>query len=233
MNAPRTASVRCLRALWAPVLVSCWLTGACSGGGGGGGGAAADCVPKTVGLDPSTWNSSRGTILGKALGQTFLAVDTLIARITVWRPPNWVDAVGTHLFITAVDTTRTPPEPNTAAILQNGPTVFVRNSEPPGQLIRMDFIIDPPLRLPAPGIYAFFLQREGCDDGETIIIGREPGVYPYGTFWWTGRTSFLPCFLRQVTNWEDIDLIFEIEYCQSAATPIRPNTWGRIKAIYR
>jgi len=196
--------------------------------------AGSGCVADTIGLDPAIWTTSRGTFFGRALGQTFLAVDTVITRITVWRPPNQINSVGTHLFITTVDTTQTPPRPVTQGILQDGPTVFIRDSDPPGQLIRMDFVIEPPLVLPRPGLYAFFLQREGCDGGETIIIANDANPYPYGIYWLTGRTAFLPCFLRSVTSGSDYtDLIFQIEFCNAHVTPVRARTWGGLKLLYR
>jgi hypothetical protein len=105
------------------------------------------------------------------VGQTFRAVDTLITRITVWRPANDIDAVGTQLLVTTVDTTEIPPRPITQGILQTGPSVYVRDdSGNPGQPIQMDFVIYRPLALPRPGIYAFFLRRDGCDLGETRIV---------------------------------------------------------------
>src|SRR5437762_2345037 len=70
---------------------------------GGVGSAAADCSPVTVGIDTSLWNGhSRATALGAAEGQTFLARDTLISRLTVWRTPLNVNGWGCHLFITTV-----------------------------------------------------------------------------------------------------------------------------------
>lgn len=197
-------------------------------------GAAADCGPVITGNDPASWNSSRGTFLGRALGQTFYAFDTLITRITVWRPPNAFDPSGLRLFVTTVDSVNYSPfRPTTQSIIQNGPTVVVPNSDLPGQLIRMDFNLDPPLALPHLGTYAFFFQREGCDAGETLLIATEPGSYPYGTFWVTGRTASLPCFLRDVDIWEDLDLCFEIEFCRDTSTPVREESWGRLKLIYR
>ena len=192
------------------------------------------CVPDTVGLDSSIWNTGRGTFFGKALGQTFLAVDTVITRITVWRPPNIIDVVGAHLFVTTVDATQQPPSPVTQAIIQDGPTVVVRDSDPPGQLIRVDFIIEPPLGLPRPGLYAFFIQREGCDIGETRLAASTDNPYPYGIYWITGRTAGGPCLLRSVGGGEDFtDLIFEIEFCNTHATPVRGRTWGELKLLYR
>ncbi|TMQ50989.1 MAG: hypothetical protein E6K72_10960 [Candidatus Eisenbacteria bacterium] len=192
------------------------------------------CVPDTVGLDSSIWNTGRGTFFGRALGQTFLAFDTVITRITVWRTPNNINAVGTHLFVTTVDAAQQPPRPMTQGILQDGPTVFIRDSDPPGQLVRMDFIIEPPLALPRPGLYAFFLQREGCDIGETRLTASTDNPYPYGIYWITGRTAGGPCALRSVGGGEDYtDLIFEIEFCRTDATPVRGRTWGELKLLYR
>ncbi len=214
------------RLLWVGGLATCLASFAVRA-------AASGCVADTVGLDPAIWTTSRGTFFGRALGQTFLAVDTVITRITVWRPPNQINSVGTHLFVTTVDTAQSPPRPVTQGILQDGPTVFIRDSDPPGQLIRMDFAIEPPLVLPRPGLYAFFLQREGCDSGETIIIANDANPYPYGIYWITGR-AITTCALRSVDGGEDYtDLIFEIEFCSTGATPVRAGTWGELKLLYR
>ena len=132
---------------------------------GRGGRAAADCSPVTVGIDTTSWNDSYGTALGQAIGQTFLARDTLISRLTLWRPPRNATIWGNHLFITEVDSTL---RPDTGHILQDGPSVAVRSDGV--HLTRMDFVLDPPLALPRPGHYAFFIQRDFCDDGETDLI---------------------------------------------------------------
>ncbi len=194
------------------------------------------CTRDTVGLDPSMANSSLGTFLGSALGQTFLASDTLLTRITVWRPPNQINAVGTRLFVTIVDTTFSPPRPITTwpsnGIIQDGPTVFIRDGDP-GQHIRMDFVLDPPLALPRPRMYAMFFQREGCDIGETRLITAEPGVYAPGTYWDSPRTAGGSCYLRPTNDWLDIDLIFELEFCRDVQTPALRRTWGSVKTIYR
>ena len=73
--------------------------------------AAVDtvCAPVHVGLDPGTWNTAAQVFLGEALGQTFLAMDTVITRLTVWRYPNDRSGIGAHLYITGVDTMWPPP----------------------------------------------------------------------------------------------------------------------------
>ena len=198
---------------------------------GRGGSAAADCSPVTVGIDSSLWNGhSRATALGAAEGQTFLARDTLISRLTVWRTPLNVNGWGCHLFITEVDSTL---RPYTGNILRDGPSVAV-----PGDgvhLTRMDFVLDPPLALPRPGHYAFFLQRDYCDDAESRFIANDNDPYPDGWFWTTYRTSGGDtCYLPGAAGPEgNVDLIFEIEYCRETSTPVRQRSWGWLKAIYR
>lgn len=194
----------------------------------------AECLPDTVSVPLALANSAVGTLLGNAEGQTFRTIDTVITRITVWRPANDIDAIGTHLFVTTVDTTQTPARPITQGILQDGPSVFIRDdSAHPGEPIRMDFVLDPPLHLPRPGIYAFFVRRDNCDLGETRIVASGLNPYPYGFYWGTGTVSTLPCHLRSVTGGsEHIDLIFEMEFCRDTATATRRSTWGQLKIRY-
>lgn len=151
--------------------------------------AAVDglCSPVHVGLDPAAWSTGRGTFAGRALGQTFLAQDTIITKLTVWRPPNLPNVLGAHLIITEVNTSRAPPRPNTGAILLNGPTLHVYDSNPPGELVELAFVIAPPLHLPRPGLYAFFLQTEACDQGEFRVIASDKNPYPYRIYWGSSR----------------------------------------------
>jgi hypothetical protein len=194
----------------------------------------AACLPDTSSVPLSLANAEAGTFLGNAVGQTFRAVDTVITRITVWRPANDIDAIGTHLFVTTVDTAQTPPRPITQGILQDGPSVFIRDdSAHPGEPIRMDFVLDPPLALPRPGIYAFFLRRDNCDLGETRIVASTSNPYPYGFYWGTGTVATLSCYLRSVTGGsEHIDLNFEMEFCRETTTPTHRTTWGQLKIRY-
>lgn len=193
------------------------------------------CTAVHVKLDPSLWhNYTAGTFLGEAVGQSFRAEDTVITKLTVWRPPNRPNVLGVHLFITAVDTTLTPPLPDTHAILLDGPTLHVYDSDPPGDFVELAFVIDPPLHLSHPGIYAFFLQTEDCNQGEFDIIGSDQNPYPYGIAWQTGRVSY-PCYLRGVAGGGDnYDLLFDIEFCRpDQVTPVLKRSWGQIKSIYR
>ena len=184
---------------------------------------ASEICPTVVdGLDPAIWNSSASPFFGRALGQTFLARDTLITRLTLWRPAPNLSVVGAHLFITTVDTTRTPPRPLTQDILLDGPTLRVYASSPPGQLIEMPFVIDPPLALPRPGLYAFFLQAEDCNPGSVwSFITNNLDPYPDGMAWITNRAVFLDtCFLARSDGYiANEDYVFQLEY-QRPETPL-------------
>src|ERR1044072_7871835 len=106
------------------------------------------CMPMVVENDTSKATAAWGPILGQAIGQVFFAPETLITEIDVWRPADYQSAIGAHIFITGVDTTRSPAFPDVGMKFQDGPTVTVYDSDPPGQLIRMPFAFDPPVVLP-------------------------------------------------------------------------------------
>ena len=195
--------------------------------------ADSACELSHVRLDPAIWNIRSGTFLGRAVGQTFFAPETLISSLTVWRPPNQPSAVGVHLFVTEVDTQLARPQANPPFF--DGPTIIRYDSDPPGQLIEMRFVLEPPLALPHRGLYAFFLQAAGCWPGEINFIANNTNPYPHGIHWITGRVEQPPpCYLRGVDRGNDsADILFDIEFCGSGSTPTLPTSWGRLKVIYR
>jgi hypothetical protein len=195
--------------------------------------ALSDCSPDSVALDPAIWNTAHWGSLGMAVGQTFYAPETVVTKLTVWRPPNNRSVIGQHLYIVAVDTSQVPPRPDVHSILLDGPTVQVFDSDPPGQLIPMSFVLDPPLSLPARGIYAYFLQGQGCTGNNTQFIGNYDNPYPDGCFWGTSRSTpgcILPGGAVPELNF---DFLFKIEFCRDATTPVLKKTWGKLKMIYR
>ena len=190
----------------------------------------SDCVPFHVRLDPSIANTSRPADLGRAIGQTFLAEDTLIAGITVWLPPNFPSSIGAHLYVTATDENG---RPDVSQILLDGPTLHVGDSDPPGQFIEMPFVLNPPLVIPHPGTFAFFLRTEFCSPASWYIVANNTNPYPYGLYWLTGRVDTV-CRLRPVLGGEDnTDLLFDIEFCTTHVTSVHPGGWGTLKVRYR
>src|SRR2546422_3202918 len=67
------------------------------------------CGPESVGIDTSLATASGDIILGKAWGETFVASDTLILSVTVWRiPPEHNDPSGLKFWVTEVDSSGRP-----------------------------------------------------------------------------------------------------------------------------
>ncbi len=193
----------------------------------------SQCASVTIaGHDTSFSNGAGGPSEGKGLGQIFYAVDTVITKITVWRPPGNLSAIGAHLFVVGVDTMRTPMYPVTQGVLQDGPTIRVYGDST-GR-IAMPFVLEPPLILPQRGYYAFFIQPENCFQGFAYAIYQDmENHYPFGSLWVTER-AFTSCGLfRANYNAPDTDLIFEIEYCRDTSTAVGQSTWGRVKVLYR
>jgi hypothetical protein len=193
--------------------------------------AQTDCVPSHLRLDPAIANTSRSPFAGKALGQTFFASDTIVSRITVWRPPNNRSVIGAHLYVTGVNSNL---RPDVSQMLLDGPTINVFDSDPPGQIIEMSFPLDPPLLLPGRGTYAFFVQAAGCHQAAAWqILANQSDPYADGLYWITGSVSS-PCHLRPVDGGSnDTDLLFDIEFCGQHATRLIRGTWGTVKVIYR
>ena len=191
-------------------------------------------LPMIVANDTSKATNAFGPILGTAIGQVFFAPETLITEIDVWRPADYQSVIGAHIFITGVDTSRTPPFPDVGMKFQDGPTVTVYDSDPPGQLIRMPFVFNPPVVLPRPGTYAMFFQGEDCYDGEPWrLLFDTNNRYPFGISWITGHST-ISCHLAPPAGGADnYDMIFEIHFCSDRATPTKRGSWGRLKMLYR
>src|SRR5207247_9059972 len=91
-----------------------------------------------------------------------------------------------------------------------------------------------PLALPRQDEFAMFFQAEDCWPGEPWrLLVDEHNHYPEGIHWVTGRATN-SCYLRDVAGGADnTDLIFRIDFCSTASTPVRRTSWGDVKVIYR
>ncbi len=188
---------------------------------------ASSCPTSSIGIDTSKANGLDGPVLGEAEGETFLATDTLLSSLTVWRiAAEDTSAAGWHLYITATDSTGAPA-PN--SILLDGPTVFNIHGDGVHPIpIRFDFV--PPFALPHPGKYYFALQANPCGGFFNMELNGT-NAYPDGDFWRNGRTT--DCHLRNgPEEFLNVDVIFTMEFC-GAMSPARSATWGELKSQYR
>jgi len=190
------------------------------------------CVQDSIGIAASLANNSADDILGEATGQTFYAADTLLASLTVWRVANECQnfLIGMHLYITKADSNGTPL---TLEIVLDGPSLVVPNGDCVHP-IPFQWTFDPPLILPGPGNYAFFLQVQmsQCPSFFDVIAHTGTDAYPPGHLWGTLRTDF--CDLPQgLVSYPDADLNFIAIFCDTHSTPTLRHTWGELKTRYR
>ena len=188
---------------------------------------AMACSLETVGIDTSLAMDHDGPFLGQAMGQVFLAPDTLLASLTVW---GWAGQdtsyAGWHLWITETDSLGNPLPRN---VLLDGPTsrVFYGDGVHP---VEHRYSFDPPFVLPHRGKFFFAINNDPCDGSFQILL-NVANAYPDGAFYLTERS--LACVLREAPAvYSNVDLVFEMEFCR-ATTPTVALSWGALKDAYR
>ncbi len=204
---------------------------------GSGPASAMVCPAESVGTGAANGNLALWAILGRAWNQEFVAQDTLVSAVTVWRAPpdsgTWDGALqGWHLFITEVETDYDGRiRPKIWPVLFDGGVYFV----PPTDGVhpfKVRWDINPPFALPHKGEFSFAIKDHYCDYHVSALVDTT-NPYPEGELWKSFATN--DCSgLGQATMLMPLtwDLIFEIEFCE-ASVPVRGTTWGALKAIYR
>lgn len=175
------------------------------------------CSTYSIGLDTTyatTWDGPYG---GRADGEVFLARDTLIRSITVWRPvPPDTNRFGMKLWIVRADSTG---QPNMAGILLSGPTLLIPagdNVHP----VEYTWTFDPPFALPSRGYFWFGVQPDPCE-GFFNLLFNDQNAFKDGDNWRSRRVfPGDPCHLvRYPDHFADWDLIFRMEFCDSTFRP--------------
>jgi hypothetical protein len=165
--------------------------------------------------------------LGEAWGQMFTASDTLITSVTVWRVPQQAasDSSDMHFWLTQVDTTSGDPQ---AVLIQYGPTLNITTPDT-SRPTRIQYVFDPPISLPRPGKYVFWIQA--CAGYFDLLIDPN-NDYRGGHLWESYRSYLEGCPLA---GWQPFaeDLAFQVVFCRRSVTPTFHETWGRLKLRYR
>jgi hypothetical protein len=186
------------------------------------------CDIQSVGVDTTHGNTEQIAFSGRALAQVFLAQDTLISAITVWRPASEQGFIaGMHLYLCGVDSLLKPLPATT--VLLDGPTISLLVAGPTPAPIRYSF--DPPFALPKPGHYTLAVKEEdpNCDNLIPLLADSTES-YPEGHAWVIH--PFVDCHgLGSNAIGIQCDLTFQIDFCQMADAVV-PGTWGQLKARY-
>jgi hypothetical protein len=121
--------------------------------------------------------------------------------------------------------------PHTHLVVFEGPTIsVVSNDTTRPTPIQYDF--DPPISLPRPSQYCFWVQ-EVCTGYVDLLIDPNDD-YAGGHLRNTYRSDFDGCILRAGPRALDgEDLAFKIGFCAVKTTPVLGHTWGELKILYR
>lgn len=195
-------------------------------------GVAGTCPSDTIGTDLASANLIMSAFFGRAWNQAFVAEDTLVSAITVWRAalPE-TSFQGMHLFITGVDPLH-QDRPVVDPVLFDGPVLIVPSTDHVNPE-RVRFELDPPFPLPHKGKFSFAV-KDNYRDYHVSLLADTTNPYPEGELWKSfanndcsglgGADMAMPIL------W---DLIFEVEFCRPELVPTRQQTWGEVKSIYR
>jgi hypothetical protein len=190
---------------------------------------ADSCLAESAGIDTTAGDTNIGLHNAQAVAQVFLAPDSLIASITVWRPVSQFSNVnGMHLYITKLDSLT--GKPSIFEILLDGPTVIFPDTGTVAKPVTYEF--DPPFALPSKGRFAFAIKEENpyCFGGFTLRA-NDTNAYPDGDAWTLNPNAACDDIGNNPFHSQD-DLIFTVTFC-SPAVPTLPATWGGVKASYR
>src|SRR5436190_1346678 len=127
------------------------------------------CTPHSFGIDTSQTEGAITCILGAAVGQTFMAEDSLVRSVTVWRPAWETYADGEKIWVTRVNSYGKPmiyPE----GIILEGPSLdaFGDGVHP----VKIQYVFEPPLSLPwRNGQFAFFVQ-DPCGTYTDLLVSH-------------------------------------------------------------
>ena len=195
--------------------------------------SASECRPVEITVDTSLANIEPLVWVRHSWNQLFVAEDTLIRSITVWRPAR-NDSMDTpmKLYITEVDSSFGLQRPDTKKILLDGPNIVV----PAGDgihPIQCTWILDPPFNLPRRGQFSFQVKEDLCGGG-FLILGSTSNPYPFGGAWQTDQNvdcRAAGCCPQEYPWHGEMDLVFQIESCD-LSVPTVSSSWGRMKASY-
>jgi hypothetical protein len=182
----------------------------------------------SIGIDTTRayLGGSIGAMFGEGVGETFVANDTLIESVTVWRPaPEDTNYTPIKFWIINVDPVSGYPQP--ASPILSGDTLTV----PFGDHVHataIQYVFSPPYALPHKGTYAFVFQ-ETCAGYNDLLMDLQDD-YPSGQAFRTNPRND-GCVLLG-GSWLGVDLIFTIDFCDTT-TPVRRETWGKLKVLYR
>jgi hypothetical protein len=186
-----------------------------------------------VAVDATRADTSVVAYFCRGYGQVFLAADTLIQSISIWRPAERaLDGAPRHLFITETGTDPGYPlvYPDVRRVLLDAGLVV--NSVGDGiHPVEYRWVFNPPFALPHRG--KFFLAVLASEGSVWLLSAVTTDPYPDGEAWELSPDILCAPGPPFGDTPPHLDLVFEVQFCATGATLARPGSWGRLKVIYR
>ena len=191
-----------------------------------------ECETVLAGHFANLGNFQHGVFDGRTADQVFLAADTLITAITVWRgEQDYENGTPMRLYLTEVEFQGGRFRPDPSRILLAGEQILAGGPSDVPIPIRYEF--DPPFSLPRRGHFSFAIKVEtqNCR-GAFTLRADSLGGYADGDLWRTKADPFDCTYFGGVPLWQEgRDLMFKIEFCLPPVA-VLPQTWGRVKSRY-
>lgn len=187
------------------------------------------CQPVAVAVDTSLADTGVLSWGCRGYGQVFLAADTLVQSISIWRLAHIaLDGIPRYLFLLGTDSLGRPDADQ--LLLDAGP--LVRQAGDGIHPVEYRWVFDPPFSLPRRGKFCLVAMASYLSNFDIPAAATNP--YPDGEAW--EMTAVWNCSQPGPPYGDtppEIDLVFEVRFCASGATPALPQSWGHLKVIYR
>jgi hypothetical protein len=186
------------------------------------------CQHFEVGIDTVGADYFANPFDSRGWGETIQCRDTIVNFITFYQPALadtfYYDA---RMYVFPVDSNGRPQP----AAISIGPTIEGLDPDPthPNPLV---FSFTPPLILPGPGQYFFDVKEAHCS-GDFYLLADTTNRYPDGSAWLTGVLCDPSGVGGPSRPRPLMDLVFDIDFCDTHSTPVLRRSWGAIKQIYR
>ncbi len=127
------------------------------------------CGARVIGVDPAVADTTVEAFFCRGFGQTFVAADTLVQSISIWRPAlPALDGQPRYLFITETDSLG---KPDIRRVLLAGLSL-VRLVGDGTHPVEYAFLFEPPFALPRRGEFFFDIQADANGAFEIGLSSR-------------------------------------------------------------
>jgi hypothetical protein len=209
-----------MNGLWPSVRRWGWLLATCSGMAWSSAAHPQPCNPVVIGVGLAQADSGVVAWGCRGWGQVFLARDTLIHSISIWRPakPD-SDAQPRYLFITDADSVG----PRTNRLLLTAPPIVhqVGDGIHP---VEYRWVFDPPFALPRKGLFFFDIQADRWSVFVIPASSMAKNPYPDGGAWKTSTVGGDCPYPGAAFNDPPPrpDLAFEVQFCGAGPVGVPP-----------